>query len=70
VAKAAAKGRSLSIGLFTVKTDADAEFRKLVPETLKSPFPSSRGTIVRHEADGYVTYSLDVTPVGLRITVR
>ena len=70
VAKAAAKGRSLSIGLFTVKTDADAEFRKLVPETLKTPFPSSRGTIVRHEADGYVTYSLDVTPVGLRITVR
>lgn len=68
--KAAARGRALTLGLFTVTSEADETFRPLVPSEIRSPIPSSKGTVVRNEADGLVTYSLSVTPLGLRIIFR
>lgn len=68
--KEAAKGRVMSIGLFTVTSEADIAFRSLVPSAVVSPIPSSRGTVVRSEADGLVTYSLSVAPLGLRIIFK
>jgi hypothetical protein len=69
-AKAAVKGRTVNVGLFTVTAKADGLFRTLMPAELRSPFPSTQGTVVRSEADGFVTYSMRIVPVGLRIVVR
>lgn len=69
-AKAAVKGRTVNVGLFTVTAKADGLFRTLMPAELRSPFPSTQGTVVRSEADGFVTYSMRIVPVGSRIVVR
>ena len=68
--KAAMKGRPVTIGLFTVTAKADETFRALMPETLRSPFKSTKSSIVRSEKDGTVVYSLNIVPVGLHMIVR
>ena len=68
--KAAMKGRPMTIGLFTVTAQADETFRALMPETLRSPFRSTKSSIVRNEKDGTVLYSLNIVPVGLHMIVR
>ena len=68
--KAAMKGRPVTIGLFTVTAKADETFRTLMPETLRSPFKSTKSSIVRSEKDGTVVYSLNIVPVGFHMIVR
>ena len=68
--KAAARGRAMDIGLFTVTSEADKSFRSLMPDEVRSPIPSSKGTVVRREADDVVIYSLAVTPLGLKVIFR
>ena len=68
--RAAMKRRAVTIGLFTVTSEADAAFQPLLPSHIASPFPSSKGTVVRSEEDGVVTYSLSVEPLGMQILFR
>ena len=68
--RAALKGQAVTIGLFTVTSEADAAFQSLVPSTIASPIPSSKGTVVRREENGVVTYALSVVPVGMRLIIR
>ena len=68
--RAAMKGRAATIGLFTVTSEADAAFRPLVPSSIAPPFPASKGTIVRSEANGMVTYSMSIVPLGMRLIIR
>ena len=68
--KTAMKGRPMTIGLFTVTAKADETFRALMPETLRSPFKSTKSSIVRSEKDGTVVYSLNIVPVGFHMIVR
>ena len=59
-----------TVGLFTVTSEADKAFRSIMPQEVRSPIPSTTGTIMRDEADGFVTYSLRIVPIGLRFVVR
>ena len=68
--RAEMKGRTVTIGLFTVTSEADAAFQPLLPTHIASPFPSSKGTVVRSEEDGVVTYSLSVLPIGMQFLIR
>ena len=68
--KSAAKGRALNVGILTVTAKADEFFSTLMPTELRSPFPSTKGTVVRSESDGFVTYSMRIVPVGLRVVLR
>jgi hypothetical protein len=70
VVKGVLKGRSMKVGIITVTTKADEIFNALMPTELPSPIPSTKGFIVRNEANGFVTYSMNIVPIGLRIVLR
>lgn len=68
--KTMAKGRKFDLGLFTINTEADRAFRSCIPAEIPSPFPSTKGVIVRTASETTVTYSLHITPIGFQMVLR
>ena len=73
-AKAAARGKSFTIGLLTVTNTAAVvnSVRALLPDNIRSGIPSTSSEIVESEdsENGWYTFALRVWPRGFIFTIR